>query len=392
MIKNAKRKTLRISIAAVFIILLTVYCIIAGLNVKQMNSMLDAVAGSIPFDQNIYNQMENEMPFATIDFALLVDENGEAYAVNLNDKQQLPTDDIKEYGQKALNRGKDKGWTGIYRYNVKQTPLGTVVTFVDGSMNIEMTRNFLILTLSLMLAFGIAISILLKVFFEKIFSTVQEGYDRQKRFITDANHELKTPLTIITTNLEIIQMEDDENEWIKDTLNECGRMKKLINQLGQLTRLDEAADTLESAEYNLSEMLESAISEFDILARKKKLEIESSIAAGVYHVGDEDAIRQLISILLDNVMKYCDEEGRVYVSLERNKKNVMSVENTYSDVNNVRLDKLFDRFYREDKARTYNGGSGIGLSIAREIVEKHNGEISAYKKNNDTIGFRIVFK
>ena len=391
MIKNAKKKTLTLSIVAVFIILLTVFCVIVGLNVKQMNLMLD-VTGRIHFDNDTYDYIEETIPVVTIGFALQVDENDEMHIVNINDTMQLSDDEIKEYGYKALNKGKDNGWIGSYRYNINQINSGTIITFVDGSANLKITRNFLVLTFLLILMFGIVISLLLKVFFEKIFSTVEEGYNKQKRFITDANHELKTPLTIITTNLEILQMEDGENEWVKDTLNECGRMKKLINQLSRLTRMDEEAGTLNFTEYDLSEILKSAISEFDVLARKKNLTIESNIVSGIVHKGDEEEIRQLISILLDNVIKYCDDDGNVSVFLEKSRKVVLLVENTYSNVNSVQLDKLFDRFYREDKARTYNGGSGIGLSIAKEIVEKHKGEVLAYKKNDDIIGFKVVLK
>ena len=218
-----------------------------------------------------------------------------------------------------------------------------------------------------------------------------ESYEKQRQFITDANHELKTPLTLILSNLDIVESELGKNEWLDDIRSEGERMGLLINQLVTLSRMDESTDSVMREEFNLSNAVADTVSEFESFAEERSHTLTSSINPSVYYYGDESLIRRLTAILLDNAIKYCDAGGNIQLTLICRRHPVLTVENTYQDVDKLELNRLFDRFYRADKARTFSGSFGIGLSIAQSIVKSHKGNIVAYKKSG-IIGFRVELK
>jgi signal transduction histidine kinase len=222
---------------------------------------------------------------------------------------------------------------------------------------------------------------------------IAESYEKQKQFITDANHELKTPLTLILANLDIIEADIGKNEWLDDIRAEGERMNALVKQLVMLTRMDEEKTEVSISTFSLSDAVNDTVSDFQTLAEENRKPIFADVQQGISYTGEEEGIRRVISILLDNALKYCDEGGSVSLSLTAKRHPTVCIENTFAEVDNIELDKLFDRFYRADKARTFSGGFGIGLSIAKAIVEKqHHGEINAYKASQGHIGFRVVLK
>ncbi len=189
-----------------------------------------------------------------------------------------------------------------------------------------------------------------------------------------------------------IFMDYTENEWLSDIRSEGERMSALVNQLVVLARMDEDKTNLEMQSFSLSDMIMDVISEFQMLAQERGKSLEAQIDSRVDYVGDETAVRRVVSILLDNAVKYCDDGGRIRLRLEKKKHPALYVENTYADVGETEIDKLFDRFYRADKARTFTGGFGVGLSIAKAIVTQHRGEINAYKKDTGHIGFKVIWR
>ena len=168
-------------------------------------------------------------------------------------------------------------------------------------------------------------------------------------------------------------------------------MGKLINHMVSLSRMDEEQNKPEKERFNLSKIVREVLETFSCLAKENGLVIAGNIVDDIYYKGNQQMIRQLLSVLLDNAVKYCDDNGHIFVGLSGKHTAQLTVENTYADADNLELDKLFDRFYRADKARTYDGSFGIGLSLAKKIVNKHGGEISAYRKEN-IIGFKVELK
>ena len=155
--------------------------------------------------------------------------------------------------------------------------------------------------------------------------------------------------------------------------------------------MDESTDSVMREEFNLSSAVADTVSEFESLAEERGHTLTSSVSPSVYYYGDESLIRRLTAILLDNAIKYCDAGGNIQLTLICRRHPVLTVENTYQDVDKLELNRLFDRFYRADKARTFSGSFGIGLSIAQSIVKSHKGNIVAYKKSG-IIGFRVELK
>jgi len=167
-------------------------------------------------------------------------------------------------------------------------------------------------------------------------------------------------------------------------------MTELVNQLVALSRMDEER-ALDVSEIEMDELVHEAISTFDVLAANKGKRITVDVDEEIRFHGDEMLIRRLVGILLDNAVKYCDEGGEIKVSLKQKRHIILTVENSYAAAESLQLDRLFDRFYRSDKARS-SAGYGIGLSIAKAIVQAHRGEITSYKPDSTHVGFKVVMK
>ena len=291
-----------------------------------------------------------------------------------------------------MAEGDDGGWISNYRYKLFRVGDGKSIVFIDGSMSrASMLQS---LTTSALVLLGCAATVLLLVVLlsKRVVKPIAESYDKQRQFITDANHELKTPLTLILANLDIAEAELGNNEWLADIRSEGERMSELVNQLVALSRVDEADLTPVLTSVLFGEIVADVVSDFRGLSEKRHKTLLAQIDTSVCCMGDETLLRRLLSILLENAVKYCDEGGEICVTLKKRRYVILTVENTYAAVKDMELSRLFDRFYRADEARSFTGGYGIGLSIARSIVQKHRGEITAYQKSDMQIGFKIVLK
>ncbi len=227
---------------------------------------------------------------------------------------------------------------------------------------------------------------------KRVVRPIALSYEKQKQFVTDANHELKTPLTLILTNLDIVEQELGHSEWLDDIRTEGQRMSSLVGQLTALRRLDEDRPHLTFAAFSLSETVSDTAAEFVPLAESRGLTIRAYIQPNLDYTGDEGALRRVVAILLDNAVKYCDPCGNISITLSAGRYPSVTVENSCSSVDNIELKRLFDRFYRADKARTAGSSFGIGLSLAHSIIQQHGGQISAYKAGPGRIGFKIILK
>ena len=333
-----------------------------------------------------------ETRFSTRYFSATFDSDGNLLSVNTESISSVNEAEAAEYGIKALKKSRERGWISSFRYKAVSTNGSTTVTFVDASMNISMTFSTVLTVCGVLFASFLAVFLLILFFSKRAVKPIAESYEKQNRFITDANHELKTPLTLILANLDIIESEIGENEWINDIRCEGERMSALVNQLVALTKMDEDKNNLPTERFDISAVLSEVCDDFFALAEQKSKSLTVNLQGGLFYTGDKNALRRLFSILLDNAVKYCDENGVISVVLKGGKHLTVSVENTYSSVDSAELDKLFDRFYRSDKSRAYNGSFGIGLSLAKAIVQKHNGKIFAYKKDLEHIGFKVILK
>ena len=220
-----------------------------------------------------------------------------------------------------------------------------------------------------------------------------ENYEKQKRFITDAGHELKTPLTIIDADAEVLEMDFGENEWLSDIQNQTKRLTDLTNNLILLARMEEESMKLPMVEFPLSDVAEEVIGNFQTLAKAQNKFLHGKIQPMISMKGDEKAIRQLIGILLDNAVKYSDEKGEILLTVEVQRNHIfLSVFNTTEFINKKEIAHLFERFYRADKSRnSQTGGYGIGLSIAAATVRANKGKISAITEDEKSLRITAVF-
>lgn len=400
MIKRLNRKFLLISASSIFAVILVIFVMISLLNISSTNATLDELTDSLSLGDGRFSDMPLQRPdrfgpevrFSTRHFTVWFDRDEEPFLVDTEFIHAVDAAEAADYAQDVLDKGNDRGWYSHYRYKVYDTSLGSAVVFVDGSSNLSSLYQSLGITLVVLISASLVILLLIALISKRVMKPVAESYEKQKQFITDANHELKTPLTLILTNLDIAQQELGENEWLEDIRAEGQRMTGLVNQLVALSRMDEDARPVELRKLAFSELVSDTVSEFAPLIAQKQKQLQVQIDPGIICTGDEVLLRRVVSILMDNAAKYCDDGGTITVRLQKQRQVVLQVENTYAQVGNVPLNKLFDRFYRADKARTYTGSFGIGLSMAKSIAEKHHGQICAYQKDSATIGFKFTLK
>lgn len=235
--------------------------------------------------------------------------------------------------------------------------------------------------------------ILLLLLSKRIVRPVAESYEKQKQFITDAGHELKTPLTIIGADADLAEMEWGENQWIQDIRRQTQRLTELTQDLIYLSRMEEEGLSLQSIDFPLSDVAEEMAHSFLPLAQNQGKRLEIAVQPMLSFRGDEKSIRQLCSILLDNALKYSPQEGELLFRLEKQGKNILlSVSNTTSQpIKKEELCHLFDRFYRTDPSRnSLIGGYGLGLSIARSIVTAHKGKIRAESPQESVLTIQVT--
>ena len=407
MIYSLRRKLIWISGVSVITVFIIIFAAIYIVSVHQLSTAMDTLTDRIASNDGSFPEIDDEHPlppkgfhdfiteetkFSTRFFTVRCNQSGDIVSADIEFVASVTEETARSYAGEAMKRNRERGWIEGYRYKVYQTDMGQAVVFVDGNMNRSMTSMLLLAAGAVLILSLIVILILIIIFSKRAVRPVAESYEKQKQFITDANHDLKTPLTLILTNLDIVEAEVGKNEWLEDIRAEGERMSELVKQLVTLSRMDEDRTDMSRENFSLSDAVTDTVSEFQMLSEEKDKPIKAAVQTGIDYCGDEAGIRRVISILLDNALKYCDSGGEIFISLTRKHHPIICVENTCSVVDTLELDKLFDRFYRADPSRTYTGSFGIGLSIAKAIVQKHQGEISAYKKDACHIGFQVILK
>lgn len=333
-----------------------------------------------------------ETPFETRYFTVTMDEKGEVTACDLDRIAAVDEDTAEEYAKNVSGKSGTTGFMGIYRYRVTKTGNGTKYVFLDCRREISNFQAVLITTVSVSGLGLAAVFVLVVIFSRMVFRPVEESIQKQKRFITDASHELKTPLTIIDANTEVMEMESGESQWTKSTRKQIQRLAGLVQQLVTLSRLDEEKGLQDIAEFDLSEAVSESVQPYGALAQTKEKHLTLNIEGGLMYTGDEKSIRQLSGILMDNAVKYSSEKGNIVLTLKKKgKKILLEVYNDADGLPQGKLDVLFERFYRLDSSRNSGtGGSGIGLSVAKAIVQAHKGKITAENKTGNGLTVTVL--
>ncbi len=409
MIKNLRKKFIIVAMSSTLLVLVVIMGIMNLSNYIRMIDkadnlikILDDNGGEFPsimpenntkplrneekMEENPFEDFSVETPFEIRYFTVSMDNNGNVISSDTGKIAAISSEQAKKYA-KEVYQSKDKGFKDIYRYNVIKSGSVTEVIFVDCRKEILDCRNVLWTSIRVSALGIIAVFILVLIFSKMVFRPVAKTYEKQKRFITDASHELKTPLTIIDANTEVMEMEQGENQWSKSTKKQVERLSYLVEQLVTLNRLDEGSYTGEKVEFSVSDAVYDSVSPFKIIAENEGKKLIVHIADNLNLKGDEKSIRQLISILMDNAMKYSIDGGIVELALyQKGKKIILEVFNEADGLKKGNNNILFERFYRMDTSRnSKTGGTGIGLSIAKGIVEKQKGKITAFSKDGSSL-------
>lgn len=397
-VKALRRKFV---IAAEISLVISLSLVIAGImyfylttNAERSDSIIDVLYendGQFPaptdtrepsisprFTVNLETEYENRYAWVRCE------ADGSISEINLN-HIAIGEDQIRKMAETALRSGQDRGYQEYYRYGVFENDDGSsMVILLDCYQRQQAAMT--VLRVSIIVAFICValVSVLLIPFSRAISRPYARNLARQQRFVTDASHELKTPLAIIAANNELTEQLSGETQWTRSTKTQIARLASLTRDLIDIARSTEMPDRSSMPMLDLSILAERVVEDVRPLAEVAGKEIRTSIEKDIMVKGSDEALERLMNLLLTNAVKHGDESGIISLSLARSRKTAtLSVSNPASNLKAEVVDRLFDRFYRADSTSARStSGYGIGLSVAQSIVERHGGKLAASKEGD----------
>ena len=345
-----------------------------------------AEGGNGPFDARRGDN--RELAYQTRYFAAWLEADGSCVRLNTDNLASLTDEEAAALAESVFGTGREKGFSGEYRFCRTLYGGETMLLFLNCQRELGAFRTFLYASIGISLGGILAVFLLLLLFSSRIVRPIAESYEKQKRFITDAGHELKTPIAIIQADADVLESElEEESEWITDIRRQTHRLTELTSDLIYLSRMEEENSGIRMEEFSFSELAEETAHSFQALALSQGKQFRSSVESGLNMNGDEKAVAKLVSILLDNAMKYSPEGGSVELSLDRSGRNArLVVKNSSLPMEKGNADKLFERFARADSSRnSESGGFGLGLAIAKAVTEAHRGKIHAESEDGASL-------
>ena len=355
--------------------------------------MQEAFPGSpFPGREAFANSREMEMPFRTRYFAVWMNEDGTKDHAMMDRIVSVSETEAAVLAKAAFSTGRNSGYMSGYAYGLKETEDFTLAVFIDAAETFASASFLLRVSLLIGAAALLMMYALVYVLAGRAVAPVVESLEKQKTFISDAGHELKTPLSVISANLDVIEITTEKSEWTASIRRQVKRMTALINNLLTLSRMEEEQTRTLYTDVDFSAAASEVCMTYETVARSREKELSCSIEDGIHVLGDERALGQLCTLLLDNAVKYSSEHAVIRAKLYLDKKSgkaVWEVSNPCDELPAGNLDRLFDRFYRADASRnSQTGGYGIGLSVAKAVCENHGGSIHAYPDGSSGICFR----
>lgn len=368
---------------------------------SQANATIDAIidaGGKTPTEENYHGgTFHEEASYGLRFFTVSFDREGNVTDVDLSHVNLMQRDEALEVSLVASDPNTLTSLSQYENYLYKEglTDTGSMVVFLDCSYQLETTGQTMRYTLILVIiAFVITLASIV-VFSGRAIRPEIENARRQQQFMTNASHELKTPIAVIRANTEVSEMISGETEWTQSTLGQVERLEGLVNDLMAIVRGAEQDDEGKPvSELDVSAIVKDVADSFKGPAQQHGLTLENNIADGVKLRGREDTVEQLVCLLLDNAMKYCDDDGTVNVHLAPaliGTGCMLTISNDYAEGSDVDYNRFFERFYREDESHKNQQGYGIGLSVAESICQRYHGSIKASWKAG-RISFTCVLK
>ena len=393
MIRKLKQRIFLLIMLSLSIIMLGIIILFTSLNynntINTTVSMMNRFVDGTP--KKIYNRLEDYKirPEFKIDGLHRVFIQN---SVIVQSSDNSDNNTVNEHAVQIYKRNNEKGIIGKYIYNVKKLDKNTTIISMieDENTIIHIKRMFIFSGIIAIISIA-AIYIIAKKLSKTIVKPVEETFEKQKQFISDASHELKTPLAVIEANADVLQDKVGQNKWMNYIQNEIESMNKLINELLLLAKIENVDNIKEYTSLNISKEVEIILSMFESVAYEKGVTIESNIEENIIINGNKEDIEHIVSTLTDNAIKHTKPQKEVIVILKKEKNEiVLEVKNMGEPIPEQEKEKIFERFYRIDKARNRKEKRyGLGLSIAKSTIEKYNGKIEVDYKNEFTI-FKVT--
>ena len=334
------------------------------------------------------NPNEDELMSARY-FAVRFDHEGSIIYTNVENISSVDEETAQALAGQAYASGEKSGKLEGFKYVITESPdQSSLAIFLDETKNRRSILFVALISAAVGLAAEIVMLLLVMLLSKKAIEPIAANMERQKRFITDAGHEIKTPLAIIRANTDAMELHNGENKWSKNIKAQTDRLSGLMKNMLTLAKSDDGSLNIVKEELDLSTLVEDTAASFYEPAKLKGLKLVPDIEPEITFRASKEQMVQLVSLLLDNSLKYASTDGPIEIMLSGNAKGVkLKVSNSIDNPEAIATDKLFDRFYRADEARTQKtGGYGIGLSVVASICESHHGRAKAYIE-----GKRIVF-
>lgn len=325
-------------------------------------------------------------------YTILLDENGNYQEMINHTEEEIDESKIKLVAEEIIEKHESEVHIGnlyIEKYSYAFSKNNTLIIIDNSTLNNELIKTFFVTSILFILLEIIVF--LISYFLTKwIIKPVVNSFEKQKQFIEDASHELKTPLSIIIASADTFYLKQ-ETKWVDNIKNEAERMTKLVTDLLDLAK-SEKNNKVSYSSTNLSKLIESSILTFEGIFYEKNIQLDYKIEENISFKCNAEQIKQLICILLDNAINHSEDNGKVIINLKKNKSElILEVKNKGTPIKKEDYEKIFERFYRSDESRNRNNNRyGLGLAIAKNIVENHNGKIIAFSNNGYTT-FKITW-
>ena len=394
MIKKLRKRIFWLIMVSLSIVVLGIILLFAILNyrntINTATLMMDRFING-EMKKNINNKPENENMTPKVDMDGL-------YYIQIEDSKVIENLDvsqdktIEEYAIKVSKGNQESGIIGNYIYKIRKTKGSTInVTLMENEETILHLKKIIIISIIISFLSLILIYLIAKKVSGFIVKPVAETFEKQKQFISDASHELKTPLAVIEANADVLENEVGSNKWMKYIQNEIQSMNKLINELLLLAKIENIDNLQDFKQFDVSKETEIIVSMFESMAYERNVKLISNIQENITMNGNKEDLEHILSTLIDNAIKHTESQKEVVVDLSKEKNEVIiQVKNRGEAIPEEEKEKIFERFYRIDKSRNRNEKRyGLGLSIAKSTVEKYNGNIEVSYKNGFTI-FKVT--
>ncbi len=404
MIKKLRARFIWVAMLSVILVLGTIIAAINITNYSRVQESSDRVIAVLeenggqfpmefPIKPNEQNGITPETPFSTRYFTVLIYEDGRL-ETNMSNIAGVTDETAREYATELFARGKSKGMYEDYKYSAIASGENTMYIFLDCGKDLFIFRNFLQMSALISLGGLVVVFVLVLIFSRISLKPVEESYRKQKSFITNASHDIKTPLTIIGAQTEVIELENGESEWTEGIKKQVERLSSLTDKLVFLSKMDEDGYKVEMKEISLSDSLLEVSKAYENLAKERGFAYTVEIEQNTLYKGNEDMLKQAFALLLDNAMKYTKERGKIHVSLKKiGKEFALRFYNDCEGLEKGKHEEIFERFYRRESSRNSGlGGHGIGLSVVNAIVNLHKGKISAFSEDGRGLTICILLK